>query len=460
MRNLTRQAFACLLFFAATACNSDAPKDMKESTHPDRIVSNVVHPDWVRNASIYEVNIRQYTVEGTFNAFAEHLPRLKELGVDILWFMPIHPIGEKNRKGSLGSYYSVRDYTAVNPEFGSLEDFRKLVDLVHAQGMYAIIDWVPNHTAWDHVWTFEHPEYYVKDEDGGFVSPFDWTDVIQLDYDNQEMRKDMIASMKYWLTDTGIDGFRCDVAHMVPVDFWDQVRPALEAIKPVFLLAESDQYFLQENAFDATYGWPFHHLMNDIASGRKTANAISYHFSKIDSLFPEGAIIMQFTSNHDENSWNGTVRERLDGGVKTFAVLAATVPGMPLIYSGQEAGLDKRLQFFEKDPIDWKEHEMFSFYRTLLSLKKRNTALWNGSSGGSLTRITSTDNKSVYAFLREKGNDRVLVILNLTGQPVTVRLRGRKHAGSYTDVFSGEAIKFRAGTELDLGAWEYRVYEQ
>ncbi len=433
---------------------------MKQPAEPDRMVSNVISPDWVKNAAIYEVNIRQFTEEGTFNAFAAHLPRLKELGVDILWFMPIHPIGEKNRKGSLGSYYSVKDYKAINPEFGSLEDFKTLVGLIHKQGMHAIIDWVPNHTAWDHVWTLEHPEYYVTDDDGGFVSPFDWTDVIQLDYENNEMKQDMAEAMKYWLLETGIDGFRCDVAHMVPVEFWDELRPALEAIKPVFMLAEADQHFLHENAFDASYGWPFHHLMNEIAAGKKTANAISYHFSKKDSLFPVGSIIMQFTSNHDENSWSGTVWERLDGGVKTFAVLAATVPGMPLIYSGQEAGMDKRLEFFEKDPIDWKEHELFGFYQTLLSLKERNSALWNGSSGGTLTRITSSDNKSVYSFLREKDDDRVFVVLNLTGEPVTVTLKGKKHAGSYTDIFSGEAVEFSSGTEMELEAWEYRVYEK
>ena len=449
-----------LLLLALAACRNNPAGKMKDNKGKNRMLSQVVHPEWVKNATIYEVNIRQYTPEGTFAAFEEHLPRLEKLGVELLWFMPVNPIGEKNRKGSLGSYYSVKDYKSVNPEFGTLGDFKKLVTGAHRHGMHVIIDWVPNHTAWDHKWISEHPEYYVRNDSGKFVSPFDWTDVVQLDYKNKAMRRSMISAMKFWLKETGIDGFRCDVAHMVPVDFWDEARQALDSVKAVFMLAESDQYFLHEHAFDATYGWSFHHLMNDIAAGKKTANAISYHFSRKDSLFPSDAIVMQFTSNHDENSWNGTVRERLDGGVKTFAVLTFTVPGMPLIYSGQEAGLDKRLRFFDKDTIQWKENDLFGFYMTLTGLKKRNAALWNGDWGGSLTRITSSDNKSVYAFLREKDNDRVFVVLNLTGNPESVTMKGREFTGSYTNVFSGDEVRLSSGTEFDLGAWEYLVFEQ
>lgn len=443
------------LVLATTACK-DNPAGKTEGNA--RVSSQVVHPEWVKSATIYEVNIRQYTPEGTFRAFEEHLPRLEKLGVDLLWFMPVNPIGKKNRKGSLGSYYSVRDYRAVNPEFGTMKDFRKLVAEVHRHGMHAIIDWVPNHTAWDHKWIREHPDYYVKDDSGKFVSPFDWTDVVQLDYDNQEMRKAMISAMKFWLEETDIDGFRCDVAHMVPVDFWNEARQALDSVKKVFMLAESDQYFLHEQAFDATYGWPFYHLMNEIAAGRMTANAITDHFIKKDSLFPKDAIVMQFTSNHDENSWSGTVGERLDGGVKTFAVLTFTVPGMPLIYSGQEAGLDKRLRFFDKDTIEWKQSDFAGFYRTLTGLKEKNQALWNGAWGGSLTRIASSDNQSVYAFIREKDHDRVFVVLNLTGNPKSVTMKGREFTGSYTNLFSGDEVRLSSGTEFDLDAWEYLVF--
>jgi glycosidase len=422
--------------------------------------SEVVNQDWVRNAVIYEVNIRQYTPEGTFNAFAEHLPRLKSLGVEILWLMPINPIGQMNRKGELGSYYSVKDYKRINPEFGDMDDFKALVRKVHEEGMHIIIDWVPNHTSWDNVLTLEHPDYYKTTEDGNFASPFDWTDVIQLDYDNKDLRKYMIDAMKYWITETDIDGFRCDVAHMVPVDFWEEARPELEKVKPIFMLAESDQPELNRKAFDATYGWPFHSLMNEIAAGKKTANAISSHFSRVDSIYPAGSIIMQFTSNHDENSWNGTEYERLDGGVKTFAVLASTVPGMPLVYSGQEAGMNKRLKFFEKDTIEWKDSEMFGFYKELIALKERNEALWNGKYGGTLTRITSTNNKSVYAFMREKGEDRVFVVLNLTGDPAIITLKGKLYAGRYQEIFSGSKVKFKKDESLILQPWDFRVYEK
>jgi cyclomaltodextrinase / maltogenic alpha-amylase / neopullulanase len=441
------------------SCDHGKRSDMKATMSPLAGVSEVKNQEWVKNAVIYEVNIRQYTPEGTFKAFSEHLPRLKAMGVDILWLMPIHPIGQMNRKGELGSYYSVKDYMRINPEFGDLNDFKTLVKQIHETGMYVIMDWVPNHSSWDNVLTLEHPDFYKTTEDGNFASPFDWTDVIQLDYDNKDLRAYMINAMKYWLTETDIDGFRCDVAHMVPVDFWEEARPALEQVKPVFMLAESDQPELNRKAFDMTYGWPFFHLMNEIAAGNKTANAISSHFAKVDSVYPAGSIIMQFTSNHDENSWSGTEYERMDGGARTFAVLAATIPGMPLIYSGQEVGLNKRLKFFEKDTIDWKESEMTDFYKDLIALKKRNEALWNGKYGGTLTRITSTDNKSVYAFIREKGNDRVFVILNLTGVPVNITLKGSIYKGVYTDIFTGEQVKFRKEENLMLTPWMYRVYE-
>ena len=445
--------------FYLISCNSGKQSDMKTTMSPLAGVSEVNNQEWVKNAVIYEVNIRQYTPEGTFKAFSEHLSRLKALGVDILWLMPIHPIGQMNRKGELGSYYSVKDYKRINPEFGNMNDFKSLVRQIHETGMYVIIDWVPNHSSWDNVLTLEHPDYYKTTEDGNFASPFDWTDVIQLDYDNKDLRAYMIDAMKFWLTETDIDGFRCDVAHMVPVDFWEEARPALEQVKPLFMLAESDQPELNRKAFDVTYGWPLLHLMNEIAAGKKTANAISSHFAKVDSIYPAGSIIMQFTSNHDENSWSGTEYERMDGGAKTFAVLAATVPGMPLIYSGQEAGMDKRLKFFEKDTILWKESEMTDFYKELIALKKRNEALWNGKYGGTITRITSTDNKSVYAFIREKENDRVFVILNLTGDPVNITLKGSDYKGVYTDLFTGDQVKFRKGENLILTPWAYQVYE-
>ncbi|MCB8995614.1 MAG: alpha-amylase, partial [Bacteroidales bacterium] len=332
----------------------------------------VVHPKWLDDASLYEVNIRQFTPEGTFNAFSEHLQRIKDLGIDIIWIMPVNPIGEQGRKGSLGSYYSVKDYYAVNPEFGSMDDFKAMVKKAHAIGLKVIIDWVPNHSSLDNKLAVEHPEYYLKDSLGNFKSPFDWTDVIQFDYDQPGLRQYMIDALKFWLKETDIDGFRFDVAHMIPVSFWNTVRPALNEVKEVFMLAESDQPVLNKEAFDATYDWRLHHIMNEVAQGKMNAIDIENHFAYVDSVYPPNSILMEFTSNHDENSWNGTEYERLGDAVKTFAVFTYTIPGMPLIYNGQEACLNKRLLFFEKDTINWIDCDMKDFYTKLNALKAEN----------------------------------------------------------------------------------------
>ena len=320
----------------------------------------VKYPDWVKNAVIYEVNTRQYTKQGTFKAFSEHLSRLKELGVDILWFMPIHPIGLEKRKvpegmkTSLGSYYSVQDYKAVNPEFGTEADFKSLVGQAHKMGFKVIIDWVANHTAWDNKWITEHPDWYKQDSTGNIMSAFDWTDVAKLNYDNKEMRKAMIESMKYWIVNCDIDGFRCDVAGEVPADFWEDARAELQKTKPLFMLAENeDKPELYKKAFDAAYGWNMcNGIFSNIAKGKDSLQSIVRLQQKIDSTLTEGSFKMNFTTNHDENSWNGTTREKYGDGEKAFAVLSYTLPGMPLVYSGQEAGLNKRLQFFIKDTID------------------------------------------------------------------------------------------------------------
>lgn len=327
-------------------------------------------PEWAFNKTIYEVNLRQFSEEGNFDGFRKHLPRLKELGVGILWFMPIHPIGELNRKGSLGSYYSVKDYLDVNPEFGTIDDFKELVKEIHSLGMYVIIDWVANHTAWDHQWTKTHPEFYNKDDKGNFIPPVDdWSDVIDLNYENKALWSEMINALKFWVTECDIDGYRCDVAGMVPIEFWIEAREQLDKIKPVFMLAEWDTPEMHF-AFDMTYDWNMHKTMNEVAKGKKSADEIIHHIQKDLENYPSYAFRMQFTDNHDENSWNGTVFERLGDAAECFAVLTFLIPDMPLIYSGQEAGLNKRLSFFEKDPIDWKEHKFFALYKSLIELKK------------------------------------------------------------------------------------------
>lgn len=433
---------------------------IKKPTPPPPPRSEVKHSDWTRNAVIYEVNIRQYTKEGTFKAFEKDLPRLKNLGVDIVWVMPVNPIGEKDRKGKLGSYYSVRDYKAINPEFGNMDNFKHLVNAAHALGLKFIIDWVPNHTSWDNDLMKTHPEYYLKDSAGKFVSPFDWTDVARLDYHNPATCRYMIETMQWWLKETDIDGFRCDVAHMIPVEFWNQLRPELEKVKSVFILAEADIPAQHLKGVDMSYDWKFHHIMNDIAKGKKSANAVMKHFNWVDSVYPGNSYLMEFTSNHDENSWNGTEYERLGQGAQTFAVLAATIRGMMLIYNGQESGFNRRLKFFEKDTIDWDSYRLTPFYQTLISLKKRNKALWNGEEGGPVNRISSSKDSAVFVFTRQKDDQKVLVILNLSAKQQTIKLNSSELKGDYREVFTGRKQSFEEKRELNLKPWEYWVFEK
>jgi len=422
--------------------------------------SEVKHAEWTKNAVIYEVNIRQYSKEGTFKAFEKDLPRLKEQGIDILWIMPVHPIGQKERKGKLGSYYAVKDYRGINPEFGTLEDFKQLVKSAHASGLKIIVDWVANHTSWDSDLMNTHPEYYMKDSTGKYISPFDWTDVVRLDYSKPEVNEYMIETMKWWVTETDIDGFRCDVASMVPVSFWNALRPELEKVKPVFMLAEADMPELQKKAFDMSYDWKFHHIMNDIAKGKQKATAIVKHFNWVDSVYPGNAYLMQFTSNHDENSWNGSESERLGAGVEAFAVLTATVPGMLMIYNGQESAFKRRLKFFDKDSIDWASYPLSGFYKKLIALKKRNNALWNGNEGGDIQPVSVNHDSLAIAYVREKGNQKVLVILNLSAKPLEIKLKSDEMAGEYTELFTGIARTFGKKEKLSLKPWEYLVFEK
>lgn len=409
-----------------------------------------------KKSTIYEVNIRQYTPEGTFKAFEKHLPRLKKMGIDILWLMPIHPIGEKNRKGSLGSYYSVKDYKGINPSFGTKEDFKALVKKIHDQDMLVIIDWVANHTAWDHPWIKEHPGWYTKDSTGKIIAPIpDWTDVADLDYSNKAMRKEMIEALKYWVKEFNIDGYRCDVAGMVPTKFWNTVRLELEKIKPVFMLAEAEQPDLHDVAFDACYAWNLHHIMNEIAKGKKNANDLKKYFPKQEKKFGKDVYQMAFTTNHDENSWNGTVFERMPNSYKTFAVLTFVVPSMPLIYSGQEAGLNERLAFFEKDTIQWKKHEMEKLYTKLIKLKKENPALWNGSYGGDMKILKTTVPAKVFAFLREKKDNKILAVFNFSAENTNVDIKDSLEEKQFIDYFSGEQVN--VDKTMNLGGWEYRV---
>jgi len=424
------------------------------------------HKDWSYNLCTYEVNVRQYTQPGTFDEFATHLDRLKNMGVGILWFMPIYSIGVVNRLGTLGSYYSVKDYYGVNSEFGTFEDFKELVDSIHAKGMYVILDWVANHTAWDNNLTITHPEWYVKDSSGNFIPPpgTNWTDVIQLDYSQQGLRDYMIDAMKFWINEAGIDGFRCDAVSFMPLDFWSEAISELKNLKPeIFMLAEDDGAQYQSVGFDMTYAWGYHGfgsgILNNLVAATNNANTLNSYVNSENIYFSPSHYRMYFTSNHDENSWFGTDFEQFGDATEEFIVLTSTFRSMPLIYSGEEAGLNHRLLFFDKDEIVWQPHPFADIYSILFNLKKFNKALWNGEEGGQLQRITTTNNPSIFAFLREKQDFKVLEIFNLTDQEKTFTLQGNLYTGSYRDAFSNDSVYFYENTDMTLPPWGYKVYE-
>ena len=477
--NVWLGVFMCLLLSAcqqSTSENSTITSEPVKVTHIPGAL-----PDWAKNAAIYEVNVRQYTPEGTFNAFAENLPRLKEMGIDLLWLMPIHPISMTNRKATpdimieevkdveekkkyLGSPYSVSDYRAINPEFGTMADFKSMLKKSHDLGIKVIIDWVPNHTGWDHQWLKNHKDWYTLDEKGEVIksptlkgNPTDWYDTAELNFDNQDMRKAMIADMLFWVNEVGIDGFRFDVAHDVPNDFWKTATDALYKAAPVFLLAEAQEASqMNDGYFHADYGWNIHHLLNGIAKGDHKASDIDEWYAQDAKDFQKG-FHMQFTSNHDENTWAGTVFDRMGDGHKAFAVLAATFNGMPLVYSGQEAANKKRLEFFEKDNIDWGTYEYAGFYKTLFDLKENNKALWNGKYGGPLVKIPTGKDDAIYAFTREKDDDKVLVIINLSKDVQDFALNCKNCAGTYNNVLGNGEMEIKAGQKMSMAGWEYLV---
>jgi glycosidase len=444
-----------LIAFAIGGCSMFSKKKALKS-----FKTEVVHPEWSKNAVIYEVNVRQYTDSGTFKAFEKHLPRLKEMGIDILWFMPIYPIGVPNRKGEMGSYYSVADYLAVNPEFGTIGDFKRIIDKAHDQGMHVILDWVPNHTSWDNPLTISHPEWYAKDSTGRFTPPIgtDWTDVIQLDWSQPELHDYMIEAFKFWIN-LGADGFRVDHPHNTPKEFWERARTELDKIKPVFMLAEyeGDKGFT-EKGFDMDYAWEMHHLMNNIAQGKDSANAMLKYFRREWAVYPENAYRLMFLTNHDENSWAGTIDSLMGNSQRAFATLIFTAAGMPLIYSGQEACLDKKLKFFFRDPIEWDTCTMTGFYSDLIKLKKSNRALWNGSFGGKMTNIKTNKERKVFAFYRQKDENRVAVFLNLNKRPVTFKPVMKGIEGDYTEYFTGQKTAFDKSVNITLDPWGYQAF--
>ncbi len=470
-----------LLVISFSVLTFNACKQNVETNQETQVQEKAVFglPDWAKNAVIYEVNIRQFTPEGTFNALVTHLDRIDDMGVDILWLMPIYPISMKKRKATndksvedfpksvdiskyLGSPYAVADYIDVNPDYGTKEEFKQLVSEIHKRGMKVILDYVPNHTGWDNPWITDHPEWYTQDADGNIIDPIDpgtgnswgWTDVADLNYDKQEMRDAQLDAMLFWINEMDVDGFRHDVAHNVPIDFWKQVTSKLMEAKPeVFMLAEAEIPALRnEETFHADYGWEFHHLMNDIAKGNRNVSHID-EWLAANKVKNKKGFHIHFTSNHDENTWGGTVFDRMGDAHKALAVLSATFDGMPLLYGGQEEPLKHRLAFFTKDDIGFKDYAYSSFYKNLFDLKDRNQAIWNGEYGGELQKIAVSED--IYAFSRMKNSDSVTVLINLSDKKAATIIT--QNIPPAKDIFTGKTISLKQGQTIDLGPWEYIV---
>lgn len=439
-------------------------------------------PEVEESAVIYEVNIRQYSPEGTFNAFTKDIPQLKELGVKIIWVMPIFPISQTKRKATggddskfasempkeeqhkyLGSYYAVSDFKKVNPEFGTIEDFRNLVKTAHDNGMYVILDWVPNHTGWDHVWIKEHPEYYTKNEKGEIIDPINpetgkswgWSDVADLNYDNQGLRKEMTSDMLHWVKNENIDGFRCDVASNVPLDFWQQAIPQLRKEKNIFMLAEAwEPELLKEGLFDMAYGWEAHHTMNRIAQGKNSVKDWDAYIQKANKDYEANDILMNFIDNHDENSWNGTVKSRLGKAEEAMTALSYMMPGMPLIYSGNEYGLEHSLKFFEKDSIPKTKGKQWDLRAKLGKLKSENSALNGGKNKATYKRIPTSNDNQILIFEREKNGEKVIYLANLSNQVVSASL---PISGEFTDYITGKKVVFDVKLSTQLQPWQYYI---
>ena len=428
-------------------------------------------PQWMENAVIYEANLRQGTANRNIKGLQEELPRLKDLGVDIIWLMPIHPISEKNRKGRLGSYYAVQDYKAVNPEFGTIDDLKEFVSRAHQLGMTVILDEVCNHTGCDNPWVTEHPEYYARNEKGEMFGPFDWTDTYKLDYSKPATRKAMADVLKFWVKEADIDGYRCDVAGEVPTDFWEEVRPQLEAIKPVFMLAEASEPSLMKKAFDADYAWPMKDVFNAIAATQgvnKYAEQKKQNYPKTNAAdipaliekqtrqYPRGSVHMNMITNHDLNSWEGTEFERFGPAVKTFAVLSYTLPGMPMLYTGQEVGFNHAFEFFDHDKTqpNYTANEYTNFYKVLNTVKHHNTAL-NANEPIERTNFIDSIDPDVLTFTRQNGKDKIVVIANLSDKVSTVHfLRREPYMVGMKNIFTGEDAKL----PKILKPWEFVVF--
>jgi alpha-amylase len=417
------------------------------------------HPKWSYSTNIYEVNVRQYTPEGTFKAFAKHLPRLKDMGVQVLWFMPVLPISEKGRLGILGSYYAANNYEAINPEFGTTEDFKALINEAHEMGFKVLMDFVANHAGNDHEWTYDHPDYFVKGEDGEYFHPHGWSDVVQLNYDVPEVWESMVEVLKFWIKEYDVDGFRCDMAHLVPLKFWIYAKKKVSKLKDnLFWLGEC-QVPEYHKVFDATYSWKWMHASEQFCHHQMNLQSLLTVLYKSATEFPCSGMRIYFTSNHDENSWNGTEYEKYGDAAKLLAVFSCTWDGIPLIYSGQELPNKKRLKFFEKDTIDWTgKFELHHFYKTLLTLKATNKALRAGDPEVLIQIISHPEDENIFAFLRKFKSNQVFVNLNFSDEGLNFEVKNVK--GVFRNLFWNDDIDFELKSQVWLNPRDYLVFER
>ena len=421
----------------------------------------------INKGIVYEVNVRQYSKEGSFKAVTNDIKKIKKLGVEILWLMPIHPIGKEKRKGGLGSYYSISDYKGINPEFGDAEDLKELVKVAHANDMIVIMDWVANHTAWDHSWIYNNSDYYTKGSDGEITDPINpytgeswgWTDVADLNFDNNQMRSEMIDAMKYWIEEFEVDGYRCDAAHSCPVDFWKESINELRKIKNVFMLAESDPFnfggFELINSFEMSYNWQGHYILNEISKGHKSAKDLTENINRNLDIYEDDHILLNFTSNHDENTWAGTVFDRMGESYLTMSVLTYIIPGIPLLYNGQEYSLSKRLGFFEKDFIPKENTELVEFYNNLGKIKRNNKALH--FSKETKFDIKNSIDDDIFILERTLNDQSFLFISNLSNESKSIN---HEIDGNYKNLQNGELIKLSSKQNLDFNPWEYLLLKK
>jgi len=406
--------------------------------------------DYLSVANIYEVNLRQYIREGTISAFMEHLPRLKEMGVEILWFMPLHPIGKINRKGSLGSYYSSSNFFELNPEYGTAADFKNMVNVIHEMGMKVIIDWVANHAAWDNNWTITNPDFFVRAENGQFLSPYDWSDVIQIDHNNEAAHDAMRSAMSYWVKEFDIDGFRADLAHLTPLRFWIKARHVTEDIKPDLIwLAETEEPDFYQ-AFDIVYAWRWMHKTESYFKNGWVLDALHEVLNEEKKMYPANARQLFFTTNHDENSWNGTEFEKYGVYAKALAVFSFFYPSsVPLIYSGQEIPNYKRLQFFDKDELDWKgDLQLHEFYKVLIEQRKKISV--------DAEILFISNDKNLLAFKRNSKQNLLLVFLNLDSSTISVNYENHE-AFSFENIFNTTEVINQSLIQFDLLPGDFKV---